>query len=570
MKKLLIILLTFISFIYAKQYSIIAFSTKEYNYKTAYNFIKRFPNGVVKQYSKFVEYKIEPFKTYNLAKAFLPKVKKYYKYPLIIKYNPKLGKVIFSSKNINNNINITSSKKTNPNVKNNLLIKCKTECGCKEKNKNSWEINKTQVLNDINITIKKYVFNNTSINQNNQTKEVNDTNSSTSNNICKPALSDYMFYFDLYGNVYQKQKQTKNISGNDENAKIGFTYKKYFLNNWKFFTDDRIIFARNQINSSSSSKIYFDINELYIRSYCLLNNNANILIGRKKTKDFRSWWYDAPLDEIKLFNENNLLTYQLILATRLNDETITDNNSPKDKLKNSKFLIFHVNYEYLYRKNVGGYYIYEDSKPDSSTHRKISFIGFDSNIKTDKLYWLNLSLNNGDIYYNNIKNHQNGLGLDIGLKIPYSNNLDIAGSFAYASKNFTQPYIATNYSSYLVNNFNFKYYGNVFNPTLQNINIISLYGIYYLDPMSSFITSLHNYSQNKKTKTIYNDKYVYSSNGKNTNLGNELDCVYQYLTTNKYNKLKIGGGIFLGGDAYNYLKNKNAYRLFINYRHYWK
>ncbi len=590
MKKIILILIISL-FAFAKEYSIIAFSTKTFNKNAAQKFIKRFPNGIVKQYTRFVEYKIEPFRSYKAAKEYLKKVKKYYKHPLIIPYNPNLGIVLYpknrsSFVKVERPKNRLSSRYTKPATikkKNKWLVYCKGECGCNKKKSYSWEVNKTKVLSSIDVKVKSYlknekieqnatkvVFNKLNTNENNVTNIQNNNPFA-----CKmPSASNYLFYWDVYANLYEGQKYKSRLDGESENIKLGLMYEKYFWDNWKFFADVRGIVSRKKNNNSDNVDAYFDINELYLRSYCLNCDMANILIGRKKTKDFRSWWYDAPLDEIMVFNENNLLTYQLIAATRINNETITDDNSPKSKLKHSSFFILHTNYEYYYRKNVGFYYIYEHSKPNDGyiKNRKLSFLGVDLNgFEKNVFYWLNVGYSGGKINKYTKTDRSDGYGFDIGFRAPYSQKLSYAASYAFGSGShyFTQPYIATNNSDYLNKSFSFRYYGNVLNPVLENLHIISLYGIYDFNPKAALIASLHNYRQDVKKKVQFNTKYFYPTNGKSKDIGNEIDLVYQYNTTKKQ-KLKIGAGYFLGGDAFNYLSEKNAYRIFVNYRYYWK
>ena len=518
--KIILILFIFIIDLLASQYSIIAFSTKNYDEKMAKKFISRFPNGIVKQYSKFVEYKIEPFKNYKEAQKFLPNVKKYYKYPLIIKYNLNLGKVLYKGdyEVVSNNYKpLLSHIKNNTNSYN-----------------HSWEINNTEVLKDINISVKDYLKD-VSVNVNILPKKVNKLQNI---NECNLTGSDYNFYIDIYANKYDAQKDKTKLYGDKENLKLGFIYYKYFWNRWKFYTDDRIILKRDNKNGNKNYNSYLDVNELYIRNYCY---QTNFLLGRKKTKDYRSWWYDEYLDEVSLFNENNLLTYNLILATRINN--LTNDEDSKSNLKDYKYLIAHLNYEYYYQQNLGLFYLYENGLENDN-----NFLGI--RLYND-WYWIDLGIHKG-------------YGFDIGLRHKY-NNFIFAGSYAYGSENFKQPYIATNRSDYLNKNFSFRYYGEVLDPNLSNLQIFSLYGLYDFD-MNSFILALHKYDQIKQKNTIYNGDYFYSSKSKD--IGSELDILYQYL--NNQNKLKLGLGMFIGGSAYDYLQQKQIYKLFLNYRYYFK
>jgi hypothetical protein len=555
MKKVVLLILVF-SALFAKEYSIIAFSTKKFDKKAAELFIKRFPQGIVKKYSRFVEYKIEPFKSYKEAKEFLKKVKKYYKYPLIVPYRPNLGVVIFPKKTKNKKTahlfkKVTSLPKKATSIKTSTsgLVFCKTECGC-VKSRYKWEVNKTKILKDINVSVKHYLGN-----ENNITV-LSESNNTEINITCRPSMSDYIFYVDLYGNVYNGQKD---LYGDSENVKLGFIYEKYFSNFWKFYTDDRIILSRKNNSGDVSNDLYLDINELYLRSFCFNNDLTDILIGRKKTKDFRSWWYDMPLDEIKLFSENYLLTYELIFATRLNDKTFIA-DSLKSNIKYSRFLIFHTNYEYFYKNNVDFYYMYESLHP-KTIKRKAYFLGLRAYGDYKNLfYWADFG------YSKNIDTDKSGIGLDIGIKAPVR-SFYVAGSFAFGSSNFIQPYISSNYSDFLQKSFSFKYYGNVLYPNLENLYISSFYVLKPLDENKTLIASFHNYRQDVLRKVTFNQNYFYPTNGKSKSIGNEIDVVYQFLKT-RFKKLKIGGGYFFGGNAFS--GRKNAYRFFVSYRYYWK
>jgi len=580
MKKIVFLLVIFLS-LFAREYSIIAFSTKKFNKNEAVLFIKRFPNGIVKQYTKYVEYKIEPFKSYKEAKNFLKKVKRYYRKPFIVVYNPYLGKILFPLKGTEKKRieSVNGEIRKTPNG----LVYCKTKCGCRYK-KYSWEINKTRVLNKINLSVKDYLAKTKKETSTNNLKHVvaiapleqnkGETNETNETYGCRYSdSSDYIFYIDLYGNLYRGQKYIKRLYGDSENIKLGFMYEKYFWNYWKFFTDDRVILSRKNRNGKVSEDVYLDVNELYLRSFCINCDLTNILIGRKNTKDFRSWWYEQRLDEIKIFSENYLFNYEMIFAKRIGNNVFTDDSSPKARIKGSKFFIFHTNYQYRYKNNIDFYYIYELSKlKEFVKRRRLSFLGIGADgYYKDVFYWLNAGYSGGKIEKRNGKDTSDGYGFDIGVKIPYSARLSFAAGYAFGSGGdyFTQPIIATDHSDYLHKGFSFKYYGNILDPVLENLHILSFYGIYDINEYKALIGAFHKYRQDVTKAVVYNDRYVYATNGKNKDVGEEFDVIYQYLNR-RYEKLKIGLGIFLGGGAYNYLKDKNAYRIFVNYRRYWK
>ncbi|WP_457565016.1 alginate export family protein [Caminibacter sp.] len=570
MKKIILISLLIIG-LFAKEYSIIAFSTKKLNCTAALKFKKRFPKGIIKQYSRFVEYKIEPFKSYIEAKEFVKKVKKYYRYPLIIPYRPHLGKVINLNICLKNKNFIQNNKKFLKLLSKKIYIaKCKTKCGCPKK-QYIWELNNSKILKEINISVKKYVnFEEKNI-SNSKYSETNITeiNITETNKTALPPAS-LIYYIDLFGNIYDGQNDGNyHIKGDSENIKLGLIYEKYFGNLWKFYTDDRVILSRKHTNKTSTS-LYFDINELYIRSF-YLTNFADLLIGRKKTKDIKSWWFNNNLDQIRVFNENNLLTYKILFATRFDNKKYSSENNINANVKNSKYFIANINDIYYYQKSIGAYFIYENVKPQTfyikQKNRYFGIYNYDNNFLKGMAYWINFGFAKGKRYYFSSTQTINGLGFDVGLKKIFNSFL-LAGSYVYGSKNFTQPYIATNYSDFLQKNLNVKYYGYILNPKAENINIINLYAIKNFDENKSIYGSIHFYRQTKARKVTY-DNYFYSTDGKNKNLGSEIDLVYQYLLQ-KNKKLKIGAAYFIGSKAYDYLKKKNVFRIFINYRKYFR
>jgi len=98
---------------YAKESCILAFSTKVVYQKDKKLFLKRFPNGIIKKYGKYYEFKIKSFQTYKHAKHELKEVKKFYKDAFII----NCQKVIVLKFPALKQIKIKKIKKKTDNVK---------------------------------------------------------------------------------------------------------------------------------------------------------------------------------------------------------------------------------------------------------------------------------------------------------------------------------------------------------------------------------------------------------------------------------------------------------------------
>ena len=85
--KFLICILLIAQLLNAKEYGILVYTAKVVYQKNRDLFIKRFPNGIVKKYGKYYEFKVEPFYDYKSAKKELQRVKKYYNDAFIININ---------------------------------------------------------------------------------------------------------------------------------------------------------------------------------------------------------------------------------------------------------------------------------------------------------------------------------------------------------------------------------------------------------------------------------------------------------------------------------------------------
>ena len=110
--KIIFVFFLFAQFVVAKEYSIVLFSAKVLHYKDKKLFLKRFPEGKIKKYGKYYEFKIGPFKSFTLAKEHLKKAKKFYHDAFIINQTKEEG--ILSSENETakkNSIKITKQKR---------------------------------------------------------------------------------------------------------------------------------------------------------------------------------------------------------------------------------------------------------------------------------------------------------------------------------------------------------------------------------------------------------------------------------------------------------------------------
>jgi len=374
---------------------------------------------------------------------------------------------------------------------------------------------------------------------------------------------DIKFYFDIYLKSVLSQK------GNDDFksiAKLGLMYK-LDLEKFSFFTDDRIAFSFENYQDRWYRGLYFDVNQLFLKTHNINYNILNFVIGRKKIKDYNSLFYNSSLDLIGFYNLNDLLLYRLYFGTRLSNLKLNDEYNLFDSdIKKIRFIVFNSSYQY----SLNGFFsligVYEDS-----THTNL--------IEKRKGKWvslgvrdvLNVLIDDKLLYYANLsflsEEISNSKGNSVFVGFLYSpkrwNNKSIGISFAYASKDYFQPYISNNKSDFLSKNLSFKYFGEFLDPMLSNLDIFSLYfkgeGIDYI-----YMLAYHKYLKVDREKDVYLSRYV-NNTSNSLNIGDEIDLFYKYF--NAVSSLEFGLGYFVGGDAKT--NKKDGLSVKVNYRYYW-
>lgn len=304
------------------------------------------------------------------------------------------------------------------------------------------------------------------------------------------------FYTTASLNINYGQTDTNGTRLDNQSLTVtaGLKYKYYFLPLWYFFTDDRALLYL----SKSKAETKFDVKELYISSDGLFDNQANFLIGRKYLKDKRAWYYKTSLDSVGIFNKHDLLLYELYGGTRLTDSIVFNTGEDESlvNLKDTKFLIGHLSYEYLKDNTIEGFYIHEDGNLKNADWVGIRMQGKIERFNQDKIsYWADVAHANGSykrlrtittfppITIQENKKIQ-GLGFDIGGKYTFTRyNSAIAASVAYGSGGgnlYRQPSLTNNRSNYLSKDISFRRYGSFFNPELSNMWISSVYFVHHL------------------------------------------------------------------------------------------
>ena len=352
-------------------------------------------------------------------------------------------------------------------------------------------------------------------------------------------------------------------------ATLGMQYFCNFADNWFFMTEPKLSFRHSNTNSVTKNSINFDFRELYIKSIGLNENRLNFLIGRKVLKDKRSWYYDSSVDTIGVYNLRDLLTYNIFIGGRLNNSKYFSQEDNLYGLKHTKFIIANLRYEYFIKNYLHGFFVKEITK----NTRNLSWFGLRSigkKIYKDKNinYWFDYSLIKGNYEALKIDNiHSNAF--DFGASFSKNNSHSLYGfSYARGGKNFYSPYLTNYKSSFLTKNVSFKYYGELLSPDLNNLRIFSLYWMYDFFDSHKAVIAFHNYKQNTPSKYFrVNNQMTLNTDGINSNIGNEIDFIYNWNLPN-LQRYKFIISYFKGGSAFSSAKKKEAIYVYFIYRYY--
>ena len=551
MKRVLIISLLITSALFSKT-CIIAYSAVKIPLFQKEKFQTIFKDrAIIEKQKKYEVLKLGPFDIINDSKRALVNVKKEYKDAFIVNcqnsFHKKKTKIQY-----NNLSMLTPCRK---NCKN---FSCKQ---CSDKHY-SWEVDKTTIEKSLKLNIKPIIA---FPKETNPYKENNETNNTRSTSFIRFYLNGNFTYI-----LGQQPINSNRLRGDYENAKIGLQYG-YFTDNWKFYTDDRVILYRKHKNNATSSSIDLDIKELYLQSYGLFDNRLNYLIGRKQLLDKRSWWIDKPMDVVGIFNLHDLYRYEIYAGGRLNNSTLfSDDTSLETNLKHTKFIMAHFDDEWHYLNHLSLFGLKE--KTDLLSNKKdmhwlgVRLFGDRYINRQDRIrYWIDTGINNGE--YNN--QSKKGFAYDIGAIYKKDANYSFGLSYAYGSEEYKQPIFADNKSNFLQNDIKFRYYGEFLDPELTNISILSIYATYKPSIEKTYILSLHNYRQNSFSNVLHTTSYIIPTNNIQKNIGQEVDLLYQYQLSLRY-KYKITFSYFKGGSAFNQVaEKKDGLYAKFNFTYYW-
>ncbi|HHJ40329.1 MAG: hypothetical protein AXA67_05610 [Methylothermaceae bacteria B42] len=403
---------------------------------------------------------------------------------------------------------------------------------------------------------------------------------------------------------------------NEGRVRAGLRYWRKLGQRWKFNTDLRVVYLYQKLKNlrslpgqNTANDIYFEARQLYLEAPYLWDDlPLGILLGRKQFRDPRSWWYDNQLDVLQLQFNTTLLTGELAFGGRVVEERQAGSAEEQTGLKDSMFVIGHLDHHYYYGHHVEGYLIYENSDVKKNQIGRVVSMNEIIRPKSEMVwigarahgtwkidpassirYWLdagtvvgqsqNLSFEQekpGKLRVNGFETFDvnGGIGFDIGAAW-FFHNETIGLAFDYAlgtgkgnDNLYLQPSIANN-KGRLFGTIRYRYYGEFLNPNLSNLQIISGFAGIKLAEQIWLEAAYHHYRQLNPENRLRAARLSIAPNGQDEHIGDAVDLVIGGRWGERA-KLQFVASGFRGGNAYRHqLSSRYAYRLTTTLTFYW-
>ena len=266
--------------------------------------------------------------------------------------------------------------------------------------------------------------------------------------------------------------------------------------------------------------------------------NISLRVGRQQFEDEMEWWYDAYLDGVRLFYETNKFKLELasMREDRFNGELLND---PKPKDEDIRDLALVAHFTPAKKVSVSAYLISIDEKRfNGNNPEDLRFFGIQSTGKFTPgfKHWLNAAQVTGKRARSNDVRTIEAYAYDLGATFisDSSTKPSFTLGFAHGSgdarrnegkdTNFRQTGLQGN--NYRFNGVtNFKYLGELFDPEITNLSILTLgFGI-RPTRRSSLDIVYHRYVQDQIVDRLSGTNIERDPQGINKELGHELDFI---------------------------------------------
>ena len=301
----------------------------------------------------------------------------------------------------------------------------------------------------------------------------------------------------------------------------------------------------------------FTVNELFLKlseptKKNSILNDMSMTLGRKNLSDAREWFYDAEVDgvifELSSSALNTDLTFSYNREEWIGSDLLRHNET--DTVSN---IIIALEHQPLKRIDFGAYAIIR--RDESTDNDSPQIIGLSARGKLlDKRlnFWSDFAVVNGVDGDERI----DGKGFDLGATMKFAGigKPYVTLAYAYGSgdgdedTDFRQSGLHAN-SDKFGGVTNFKYYGELVDPELSNLNILTA-GIGFRPKKKVSVDLIyHHYEQDVALDELRDSSLNEDPNGLDTDIGSEWDLVAGF-TSHKNFQTELILGYFQPGAAF--------------------
>ncbi len=316
---------------------------------------------------------------------------------------------------------------------------------------------------------------------------------------------------------------------------------------------------RARFNENSPDETDYDMEISRAYAYYKISDMFQLEFGRQDFDDYREWLYDERLDGVRLHTRTERL--HLELSASAGREVAAPDNDTEDT-----YLFAGVcEYEVRDRHYLSGYVL--KRKDGTQTDFEPLLFGTRSYQRPRKGlgHWAELSFASGIDGLKDIDGRAFDVGLMYRLNQPW--HLTLFGGYAFARgrrdgtnrEGYRQSGLQDNNGKF-GGVTSYKYYGEVFEPELANMAIVTAGIGFRPSRQVSLDIVVHSYKQDLKSTTLADDglRGSASPNGSFAELGRELDLILGYRQAGwLHTELVLGG--FFPGKAFD--DQDNAYKL---------
>lgn len=299
-----------------------------------------------------------------------------------------------------------------------------------------------------------------------------------------------------------------------------------------------------------------DLAQAYLRLTDLVGPGVTLQVGRQRFEDDRQWLYDAELDALRVFSRWGRLTLDSSISREdLVGRNLFPHGQPGTEPVNN--YVVYGRYRRDEDTSIAAYTVVRDDR--SGTVASPRFFGLHASGEVGErvVYWAELAHARGSDGSNTIR----GWGCDVGSTMAFDAwpqaSLSVGYAFGTGDRNpndgvdrtFRQTGLQDN-TDELNGISSIKYYGELFDPELRNLRIVTVStGVRPIRDTSSIEVVYHHYRQDHASDDPVGARITLDPSGTSPELGSEIDVIAAYAGLRDV-EWEVVLGYFMPGAAF--------------------